>query len=118
MCSSAEISVVDTFGSPKRLNRSSVTSRMRSAVRLGFLASMDLVLVWCAQSSTLTRQCTDWNPRVVEALLDKFLQSPPYVRDFIPTSREDLRQRRARAGRCLLRRPARRILRLAGPQRG
>src|SRR5215470_1160587 len=40
MCSSAEISVVDTFGSPKRLNRSSVTSRMRSAVRRGFLACM------------------------------------------------------------------------------
>src|SRR5580765_2269824 len=35
MPSSAEISVVDTFGSPKRLNNSSVTSRMRSAVRRG-----------------------------------------------------------------------------------
>jgi ABC-type glutathione transport system ATPase component len=37
MFSSAEISVVLTLGSPKRLNRSSVTSRMRSAVRRGFL---------------------------------------------------------------------------------
>jgi ABC-type multidrug transport system fused ATPase/permease subunit len=36
MRSSAEISVVLTLGSPKRLNRSSVTSRMRSAVRRGF----------------------------------------------------------------------------------
>jgi len=36
--------MVDTFGSPKRLNRSSVTSRMRSAVRLGFLASMGLLV--------------------------------------------------------------------------
>src|SRR5690348_13893881 len=35
MFSSAEINVVETFGSPKRLNRSSETSRMRSAVRRG-----------------------------------------------------------------------------------
>ena len=38
MPSSAEISVVETLGSPKRLNSSSVTSRIRSAVRLTFLA--------------------------------------------------------------------------------
>jgi hypothetical protein len=35
MCISAEISVVLTFGSPKRLNSSSVVSRIRSAVRRG-----------------------------------------------------------------------------------
>src|SRR6185295_941324 len=39
MFSSAEIAVVLTFGSPKRLNISSVTSRMRSAVRRGFFFS-------------------------------------------------------------------------------
>src|SRR5687768_5422338 len=39
MCSSAEIAVVLTLGSPKRLNISSVTSRMRSAVRRGFFFS-------------------------------------------------------------------------------
>src|SRR6185369_7165867 len=37
MFSSAEISVVLTLGSPNRLNRSSVTSRMRCAVRRGSL---------------------------------------------------------------------------------
>src|SRR4051794_1962813 len=43
MLSSAEISVVETFGSPNRLKRSSVTSRMRSAVRRGaFLAMLAL----------------------------------------------------------------------------
>ena len=36
MPSSAEISVVETFGSPKRLKSSSVVSRIRSAVRRGF----------------------------------------------------------------------------------
>jgi hypothetical protein len=40
MFSSAEISVVLTFGSPKRLNSSSVTSRMRSAVRRGLLVAI------------------------------------------------------------------------------
>src|SRR5450755_4866525 len=35
MPSSAEMSVVDTLGSPKRLKRSSVVSRIRSAVRRG-----------------------------------------------------------------------------------
>jgi ATPase subunit of ABC transporter with duplicated ATPase domains len=39
MPSSAEISVVLTLGSPKRLKSSSVTSRMRSAVRRGFLVA-------------------------------------------------------------------------------
>src|SRR6201985_528101 len=99
MCSSAEISVVDTFGSPKRLNRSNVTSRIRSAVRRGFLASMSSLLFQLPKSSTPARRCTDSEARVVEALLDKFLQCPPYVRDFLPARREDLRQRRARAGR-------------------
>src|SRR5436190_4440795 len=47
MFSSAEIKVVETFGSPKRLNRSSVTSRMRSAVRRGFFA-------WVAMLSRLS----------------------------------------------------------------
>src|SRR3954470_15401967 len=41
MFSSAEISVVETLGSPKRLNRSSVTSRMRSAVLRGAFFAMD-----------------------------------------------------------------------------
>ena len=44
MPSSAEISVVETFGSPKRLNSSSVTSRMRSAVRRGFFVGVAMVL--------------------------------------------------------------------------
>src|SRR5688572_846737 len=43
MPSSAEIAVVETFGSPWRLNRSSVTSRMRSAVRRGALAGGAMV---------------------------------------------------------------------------
>src|SRR4051794_18535789 len=38
MFSSAEIKVVDTFGSPKRLKRSRAASRIRSAVRRGALA--------------------------------------------------------------------------------
>ena len=39
MLSSAEMTVVETLGSPKRLNNSSVTSAMRWAVRRGgFLA--------------------------------------------------------------------------------
>jgi hypothetical protein len=42
MFSSAEISVVDTLGSPKRLNSASVVSKIRSAVRRGaFLAMID-----------------------------------------------------------------------------
>jgi hypothetical protein len=45
MPSSAEISVVDTLGSPKRLNKASVTSRMRSAVRRGFLLVGSAI--WC-----------------------------------------------------------------------
>jgi hypothetical protein len=35
MCNSAEIKVVETLGSPNRLKRSSVTSKIRSAVRRG-----------------------------------------------------------------------------------
>src|ERR1700761_3686314 len=77
MCSSAEISVVDTFGSPKRLNRSSVTSRMRSAVRRGFFASMRPVLFQLAKSSTLAPRCTDSEARVVEALLDTSYNARP-----------------------------------------
>jgi len=46
MPSSAEISVVETFGSPKRLNSSSVVSRIRSAVRRGFL-------VWVAMGASV-----------------------------------------------------------------
>src|SRR4051812_2217548 len=40
MLSSAEISVVDTFGSPNRLKRSSETSRILSAVRRGAFFGM------------------------------------------------------------------------------
>src|SRR3990167_4485207 len=40
MRSSAEIRVVETFGSPNRLNSSSVTSSMRSAVRRGAFFTM------------------------------------------------------------------------------
>src|SRR6201997_921395 len=77
MCSSAEISVVDTLGSPKRLNRSSVTSRIRSAVRRGFFASIGSFFFQLAKSSTPARQCTDWNSRVVEALLDTSYNARP-----------------------------------------
>ena len=51
MLSSAEISVVETFGSPKRLNSSSVTSRMRSAVRRGFFGLRGHGGAVCGQSS-------------------------------------------------------------------
>ena len=40
MFSSAEMTVVETLGSPKRLNSSSVAARMRSAVRRGAFLAM------------------------------------------------------------------------------
>src|SRR4051812_41072661 len=57
MLSSAEISVVETLGSPKRLNSSSVTSRMRSAVRRGFFGGGAIVVSYVSggESSTSPR---------------------------------------------------------------
>src|SRR5665647_72879 len=57
MPSSAEISVVETFGSPKRLNSSSVTSRMRSAVRRGafFAIVVSIVLLRTLTQRRLAR---------------------------------------------------------------
>jgi len=52
MPSSAEISVVETFGSPKRLNSSSVVSRIRSAVFRGFLVWLAMGASVAGQSST------------------------------------------------------------------
>ncbi len=95
---SAEISVVLTFGSPKRLNSSSVTSRMRSAVRRGFLGGM------------VGRILTHYALPTIAA----------HARRLLPASRQDVPRRAkrvARARRRVVRHRGRRVLRAARPQR-
>src|SRR5215831_7572045 len=68
MPSSAEISVVETFGSPKRLNSSSVVSRIRSAVFRGFLVWLAMDALVAGQSSTAPRCVQPSVPTIVRAL--------------------------------------------------
>src|SRR5438105_1677354 len=62
----AEISVVDTLGSPKRLNRSSVTSRMRSAVRRGFFAGVAMCVVRVSAQSSINHRGVQWREPPVQ----------------------------------------------------
>ena len=110
MPSSAEISVVETFGSPKRLKSSSVVSRIRSAVRRGFFVGIGFRRWLRIQSSTAAR--------AVHRL-------PPYNRGlhaghFVRQRRQDVRlaaRRRPRPRRRELRHRGGRVLRLARPER-
>src|SRR5207245_1295182 len=85
MPSSAEISVVDTLGSPKRLNSASVTSRMRSAVRRGArLVGVAIVSCACMLGGQSSIKCCE-GPSAL-ALRKQVLNCLPTIAAFMPST--------------------------------
>ena len=115
---SAEISVVETLGSPRRLKRSSVVSRMRSAVRRGFFVC-----------EAMARRNLAPRPPAVQSV--RALAAPggegraaynpaPHAGHRVSQRRQDLclaARRRPGPRRRQLRHRAGRVLRPARPQR-
>ena len=123
MPSSAEISVVETFGSPKRLKSSSVVSRMRSAVRRGFFSAGRGAWPWGrvgrAQLTSTAGPVHRATPmRRGTGRLPTIAPSMPAIS--FSERRQDVRlaaRRRARPRRRELRDRAGRVLRPARPER-